>query len=196
VPAPAQEGPKADVTLGMGPITRLCYTGEKAPMAAQQGSPNSPCVLIVDDDPDMLRLCSSILEGNGFKVLQASGSSEALKICSERHGPIALVIVDLFLPPPGLQLTSADNPFPRTHGHELARKIITLRPQVRTLFISAYTDEELQEHGIHKLALPFLRKPFTRQELLNRVHQALAAPPVMIETKSDKDDDKEIEWYD
>jgi two-component system cell cycle sensor histidine kinase/response regulator CckA len=173
----------------------MLHFAEKAPMAAQQGSPSSLCVLIVDDDPDMLRLCSSVLEGAGFKVLQASGSSEALKICSERYGPIALVIVDLFLPPPGLQLTSANNPFPRTHGHELVRKIITMKPQARALLISAYSDEELKQYGIHKLALPFLRKPFTRQELLNRVHEALAAPPVVVE--SDKEDkDKEIEWYD
>jgi CheY-like chemotaxis protein len=97
----------------------------------------SQTVLIVDDDPSMLLLCSTKLERAGYKVLQAAGSSEALKTCSEYHGRIDLLLTDLLLPPQGFSLASASNKFPRVHGHLLVERFLEMKKDVRVLLMSA-----------------------------------------------------------
>ena len=56
-------------------------------------------ILVVDDDPSTLLLCSRKLQAEGFQVLQAGGSSEALQLCSQHKGDIHLLLTDLLLPP-------------------------------------------------------------------------------------------------
>ena len=65
---------------------------------------NQQTILIVDDDPSTLLICRRTLERNGFRVLQATGSSEALKIFVEKSGFIDLLLTDLLLPPPDFQI--------------------------------------------------------------------------------------------
>ena len=57
-------------------------------------------ILVVDDDPSTLLLCSRKLQAEGFQVLEASGSSEGLQLCSQHKGDIHLLLTDLLLPPP------------------------------------------------------------------------------------------------
>lgn len=59
------------------------------------------------DDPSMMLICVKKLRAEGFTVLEAEGSSEALKILDTHHQPIDLVLTDLMLPPPGLQLSAS-----------------------------------------------------------------------------------------
>lgn len=80
----------------------------------------SPTILLVDDEPSITMLCKTVLQQAGFSVLDADGSSEALKICTQHEGPIDLLLTDLILPPPDFQLASSSNQFPHVHGHELA----------------------------------------------------------------------------
>jgi CheY-like chemotaxis protein len=152
-------------------------------------------ILVVDDDPSILTLCSRRLQTEGFHVLQANGSSEALQLCSQHKGDIHLLVTDLLLPPPGLQMAAAKNSFPRTHGQELVHRVLKLKPQTRVLLISAYTNEELREQGIEKGGLPFLPKPFSTDALLQGVRGALAGPPIALPKMHDENG-KEVEWYD
>jgi len=76
-------------------------------MSGQQDIPPrsaSPTILVVDDELSVTKLCKTILQQTGFTVLDADGSSEALKICTQHKGPIDLLLTDLILPPPGFQL--------------------------------------------------------------------------------------------
>jgi CheY-like chemotaxis protein len=153
-------------------------------------------ILVVDDDPSTLLLCSRKLQAEGFTVLQASGSSEALKLCAEHKGQIHLLLADLLLPPPALQMAATKNEFPRTHGQELVHRVVALKPETRVLLISAYTDGELKEQGIRKNGLPFLQKPFTPEALLQTVRQTLAGPPVVLPKGNTDQEGKDVEWFD
>lgn len=156
-------------------------------MAEDAHTPRSPqpqTFLVVDDDPSIVALCSTKLEQAGFTVLRAGGSSEALKICKEHRGPIHLVLIDLLLPLPGLQLAAEKNPFPRVHGHQLPGLLLAQRKGIRVAFMSGYSDPELKGLGIARKTIPFLRKPFTGEQLVQTVREVLAGPPFVIESKA------------
>jgi len=63
----------------------------------------SPTILVVDDEPNITKLCKATLQQAGFSVLDADGSSEALKICTQHEGPIDLLLTGLSI---GLKLQS------------------------------------------------------------------------------------------
>src|SRR5689334_18064871 len=86
-----------------------------------------PTILVVDDEAAITRLCKAILERSGFTVLEADGSSDALKICTQHQGRIDLLLADLVLPPPGFQLAPISNPFPHVNGHDLAMRASIIR---------------------------------------------------------------------
>src|SRR5690348_5453096 len=144
--------------------------------SAETKTRGSRIVLVVDDDPSILLLCTRKLEANGFTVLSAGGSSEALKLCATHKGELDLLLTDLLLPPPGFQLASETNHYPRTHGQELMYHVVAMKPRTRILLMSAYTDDELREQGISKVGLPFLQKPFTQDALFQSVQNTLAGP--------------------
>ena len=148
-------------------------------MEGQRGTPpinGSPTILVVDDELSIVTLCKALLEGAGLTVLEADGSSEALKICTHHEGPIDLLLTDLVLPPPGFQLASTSNQFPHVNGHELAVRATMIRKGLRIILMSANPDKELAGHGIKRGTLPFLAKPFERDRLIALVHNVLAQP--------------------
>jgi DNA-binding NtrC family response regulator len=154
-------------------------------MSGQQDSvPRSvsPTILVVDDEPSITKLCKTILQQAGFLVLEADGSSEALKICAQHEGPIDLLLTDLILPPPGFQLASSSNQFPHVHGHELAVRALRMRKDLRVILMSGNIDEDLAGYGIRRGNLPFLPKPFEHQTLVALVRQTLHTPPPSIES--------------
>ena len=154
-------------------------------MSGQQDSmPRSvsPTILVVDDEPSITKLCKTILQQAGFSVLDADGSSEALKICTQHEGPIDLLITDLILPPPGFQLASSANQFPHVHGHELTIRALRIRKDLRVILMSGNLDQDLAGYGIRRGNLPFVPKPFEHQALLALVQQTLHGPPPSIES--------------
>ena len=142
----------------------------------------SPTILLVDDEPSITMLCRTILQQAGFSVLDADGSSEALKICTQHEGPIDLLLTDLILPPPGFQLASSANQFPHVHGHELAIRALRIRKDLRIILMSGNIDKDLAGYGIRRGSLPFLSKPFELQALVTLVRQVLKASPPSIES--------------
>ena len=142
----------------------------------------SPTILVVDDEPTITKLCKAILQQAGFSVLDADGSSEALKICTQHEGSIDLLLTDLILPPPGFQLASSSNQFPHVHGYELAVRALHIRKDLRVILMSGNIDQDLAGYGIRRGTLPFLPKPFEHQALVALVQQTLHAPPPSIES--------------
>jgi DNA-binding NtrC family response regulator len=142
----------------------------------------SSTILVVDDELSLTKLCKTILQQAGFTVLDADGSSEALKICTQHEGPIDLLLTDLILPPPGFQLASSTNQFPHVHGHELAVRAVRIRKDLRIILMSGNIDHDLAGYGIRRGDLPFLPKPFEHQALLALVQQTLHRPPPSIES--------------
>ena len=142
----------------------------------------TPTVLVVDDEPSITKLCKAILQQAGFSVLDADGSSEALRICTQHKGPLDLLLTDIVLPPPSLRLISSSNQFPHVHGHELAVRAFRIRKDLRVILMSGNIDEELAGYGIRRVGVPFLSKPFESQALVALVRQTLQTPPPLIES--------------
>ncbi|HEY6085690.1 MAG TPA: PilZ domain-containing protein [Nitrospira sp.] len=143
----------------------------------------APCtVLIVEDDPDVLHLCARTLEEIGCKVLKASGSSEALQACSTYLAPIHLLLIDLILRPPVFQLQSGKEQYPRVHGRELIDHILRIRKKCHVVFMSGHDDSALRALGIEVGGSLCLQKPFSREDLLMAIEQALAAAPLVSES--------------
>jgi CheY-like chemotaxis protein len=165
--------------------------------------PNPPLqgrtVLVVDDDPAIVTQSSNILKQAGSTVLQASGSSDALKLCKNHRGTIDLLVTDLVMPPPEFQFASGDNEFPHVHGHELAIRMLQMRKDLHIVLMSANIEKELEGYGIRRGTLPLLQKPFQPQALVDLVTQVLQSPPPTVESLAEpskggpKDGD---EWFD
>lgn len=140
---------------------------------------NQPTILIVDDEEAILGVCASILERAGFRILKAADSFKALQICTAHQGEIDLLFTDLVLVPRGFRIATPDNPFPLVNGHELAVQASVMRPDLRVAFMSGNPDLDLAGYGIKRGSLPFIAKPFSIEELVAFVLEALGSEMAM-----------------
>lgn len=160
----------------------------------QPSTSTSPTILVVDDEPSIIKLCRALLQPEGYTILEADGSSEALKICSKHEGPIDVLLTDLVLPPPGFQLASSGNEFPHVHGHELAMRAATMRQGLRVILMSGNPDKELTSHGIKRGSLPFLQKPFEKTALIQLIRDVLRNPPPTLNVDQGKSAN-DVDWF-
>lgn len=158
-------------------------------------TPVSPTILVVDDEPSIIKLCKTLLEGTGFTVLQAEGSSDALRICTEHKGPIDLLLTDLILPPPGFQLASGSNPFPHVHGLELAIRAAAIRKGLHVILMSGNPEKDLASRGIKRGTLPFLAKPFEQDRLIHLVQDVLAQPASSLDVSGHGKAANDVDWF-
>ena len=126
-------------------------------MAAPSSKP-AETILLVDDDPEVLSLAADILRAAGYAVLSTRDPREAFRI--SRAGPLHLLLTDVVMP-----LMS---------GRRLAEELRSIRPEVKVLFMSAYSIETVKDYLILLAPEePFLVKPFTMIELKSKVRAAL-----------------------
>jgi DNA-binding response OmpR family regulator len=103
-----------------------------------------------------------ILETNGYEVLAAQRGDEAVGISDHRVGPIQLMVTDVVMP--------------EMSGRELAQRLAPVRPDMRVLYMSGYTDDAIVKHGVLDAGIAFISKPFTPDALLAKVRAVLDAP--------------------
>lgn len=153
-------------------------------------------ILVVDDDPSMRLICAKTLRAKGFTVLEAEGSSEALKILATHQEPIDLLLTDLMLPPPGLQLTSTENPYPRVHGHDIIQRTLAMKKTLRVILMSSLSEQERKAYRLVTDQVPFLQKPFSVETMMEMVHTVFAAAPLSYDDSATKSIDKQaVQWY-
>jgi two-component system cell cycle sensor histidine kinase/response regulator CckA len=120
-------------------------------------------VLLVEDEPVVLRLARDLLAENGYRVLAASSGSDALSIARKETEIIHMLITDVVMP--------------EMSGPELADRMRKLRPGMRVLYMSGYTDDEM----LCRKGLPensaFLQKPFTPHQFLQKARATLGTKP-------------------
>jgi CheY-like chemotaxis protein len=116
-------------------------------------------VLVVDDETVSRRVASRTLSEEGYRVLEATSCVEALDVLGQARRRVDLVLVDVVMPD--------------CDGVALARQALERWPDQRILYMSAHPAEVLVQHGLMALDVPFLAKPYSRSELLAKVHQAL-----------------------
>jgi PAS domain S-box-containing protein len=133
---------------------------------AKSGKQESPkktgkeTILLVEDEPQVRELTHCLLEGCGYSVLAADSMSAVEKHCREFRGAIHLLLTDLIMP--GMT------------GKDVAAVVSRLRPGIRVLYMSGYTDDVIDHHGGLGPETFFLQKPFTSAALAEKVRQALA----------------------
>ncbi len=132
--------------------------------------------LLVDDDVEMLTLCAGKLEAHGFSVLKAIGSAEADRLCAEHPAKIDLILIDVMLYPPEVQLDNHKNGSPRMRGDKLVPILRTKRPLTPIMLMSASSPWKLGGRGMAQVLrrYPFLQKPLTGDLLLEKVRAILA----------------------
>ncbi|ULA57922.1 MAG: Response regulatory domain-containing protein [Nitrospira sp.] len=154
-------------------------------------------ILLVDDDPSTLLLAAKPLQDHGYTVLQAPGSAEALRLYAEHPTPIHLIVTDIFLPPPGFQLSVEKNPYPRVNGLEMVERLLEKKRELRIILMSSTSGPDLQSRGLIREGLPFLKKPFTSEALLTLIRETVAGPPATQgPAKPSASGQGEVEWVD
>jgi DNA-binding response OmpR family regulator len=131
-------------------------------LSSQPGLPGSRSILVVDDASIVRRLAYRLLSEAGYRVFEASSTIEALEVLNMPSGRVDLVLVDVVMP--------------EVSGVDLVRLVRERWPGTRVLFMSAHAAEVLVREGIANPSVPFLAKPFTREELLGKVAAVLRAP--------------------
>jgi len=119
-------------------------------------------VMVVDDADAVRRLTERILTKAGYVVLAASNGEEALALLESHPGEVHLLLTDVVMP--------------RMSGAVLARRLSTLRPATRVLFMSGHASDNLGTHGVLGEGTHFLAKPFTAARLTRRVRDVLDLP--------------------
>ncbi|HEX2999248.1 MAG TPA: ATP-binding protein, partial [Armatimonadota bacterium] len=127
--------------------------------AARQGGET---ILLVEDEPSVQEAVQEILKAYGYTVLVAGSGAEAIRVSAEFSGTIHLLLTDVVMP--GM------------NGCDVAHRLSALRPGIRVLFISGYTDDAVLVQEVREEDAAFLNKPFLPQVLARKIREVLESP--------------------
>jgi len=148
-------GASFKILLPLADTTAEEATLEQAPRGTSTGGET---ILLVEDDDQVRDVARQMLEMNGYVVLQ-SDAEDAVEDCRLYPGTIHLLLSDLVMP--------------KLNGRELAEQLAIVRPEMKVLFMSGYTDNVILDRGIHTRGIALLDKPFTFETLQEKVRSVL-----------------------
>jgi two-component system, cell cycle sensor histidine kinase and response regulator CckA len=144
------------------PLVESRVEAEQKESAASLSLAGTETILVVEDEEAVRDLACRVLRMRGYQVLAAPEAASALQICDSYEGSISLLVSDVVMPGMG--------------GPELARLILTLRPGIKVLFVSGYSEEAIRSEGILEPSTLLVQKPFTPENLCRKVRQLLDSP--------------------
>ena len=154
------KGTRFEVHLPRVDAEEACDTSR--PPAAIR--PGSATVLVVEDDEQVRRLVVRILRGGGYDVLEASDGPAALDLARTHGGPIDLLLTDVVMP--------------KLSGRQLADRLGATRRGLRVVFVSGYSEEAIESHGVLRAGAELVRKPILPAALLATVQEVLSVDRV------------------
>lgn len=116
-------------------------------------------VLLVEDEPTILRVSKLMLENLGYTVVAAMTPSDAIRRAGAHTGEIHLLLTDVVMP--------------EMNGRELAERLRSLHPKMKRVFMSGYAANVLAPKGVLEAGIHFIQKPFLMETLANKVRAAL-----------------------
>ncbi|HYD16831.1 MAG TPA: response regulator [Candidatus Nanoarchaeia archaeon] len=123
-------------------------------------SPNKAAtILLVEDEECVRTVTKEVLESEGYTVLEAADANDGIEVCERHHERIDLLLSDVVMP--GM------------NGRDMARKIIEIKPDLRVIFMSGYTDNPVLREAFSDSTTVYLQKPFTVDTLRTRIRQVL-----------------------
>ena len=136
-----------------GPVSK-----EKVPEAALPET-GTETILIAEDNFEVRSLLKKMLEGYGYKIIEAPDGEEAVRLFSENEDAVRLLLLDVVLP--------------GKNGKEAGDEIMKIRPDVKILFMSGYTSDVIRQKGIMEPKMEFISKPIMPRELLLKIREML-----------------------
>jgi|SRR5690606_4573708 len=153
--------------------------GESAPDSGNNGT----TVLLVDDDVSVRALVEATLESQGYHLLKAFDSDQALRLSDAHEGPIHLLIADQVMPP-------------FMSGNELASCLRLMRPEIKVLYISGYEANDNVQDEVGDASADFLPKPFSPATLIGKVERLLSGPSADKESAATGESDEDGSFLD
>jgi len=151
--------------IGLGSVFTAYFPSSSEPLSAERQArrpepgTRAGVILVAEDDPAVRQVVTLVLQRAGYTVMSAADPIEALAVAREHHGRIDLLLTDVVMP------TSS--------GKELAGRLEKLRPDLRVIYMSGYTDRDIVHRGVLDAGVDFLPKPITPARLLSLVAQVL-----------------------
>ncbi len=133
-----------------------------ANIAAGQRRRGYETILLVEDEDGVRALTRQILQKHGYTVLETSHGGEALLACENHKEAIHLLLTDVVLS--------------QMSGRELAQRLSNMRPEMKVLYMSGYSEDAIMQHGVFGSGTSFLQKPFNTETLITKVREVLDAP--------------------
>jgi two-component system, cell cycle sensor histidine kinase and response regulator CckA len=159
VQSKAGAGTRFDIYL---PRVWQAGEGRSAAAARRADAPEEYTVLLVEDEDAVRALASRILRKHGYQVLEARDGIDAQSVAANYNGPISILLTDVVMP--------------RMGGRELVEALRDVRPNLRVLYMSGYTDDALVHHGVVTgRGTWFLQKPFTPEGLARKLREVIEA---------------------
>ncbi len=122
-------------------------------------------VLLVEDEEGVRQLAREHLEATGYTVIEAADGHSALELARTHGGSIHALVTDIVMP--GIS------------GRELAERVGRIRPEIKVLYMSGYTDQAMVQHGVLDSGSVLLQKPFTMGALSAKLRELLAVAEVV-----------------
>jgi DNA-binding response OmpR family regulator len=125
--------------------------------------PGTETILLVEDEANLRYLARQYLEKQGYKVIEAADGAVAMQIAVAHEKVIHLLLTDVIMP--GM------------NGRELAQRICEIRPNVKVLYMSGYTENVIGHNGMLDAGVRLLQKPFNLRDLKSKVREVLDTTP-------------------
>ena len=146
-------------------LPRVAAIGETAIAHAaasheeRAAEPGTETILVVEDEANLRYLARQYLEKQGYRVIEAADGAVAMQIAVAHEGVIHLLLTDVIMP--GM------------NGRELAQRISEIRPNVKVLYMSGYTENVVGHNGMLDAGVRLLQKPFNLRDLKSKVREVL-----------------------